>query len=161
MSKPKHISETPAVKWLRQHDITFSEYAYDYIDHGGALEAARQLGLDPHQVAKTLIMENEKALPMIVVMHGDRDVSTKNLARQIKAKTVSPCSIDAAQRHSGYLVGGTSPFATRKKMPVWIEKDLLAYQTIYINGGKRGYLLGIEPRVLVDLLEAKAVNTAL
>ncbi len=161
MSKPKHVSEKPAAKLLKQHRIAFTEHVYDYIDHGGALEAARQLDLHPHQVAKTLIMENEQSQPLIVIMHGDRDVSTKNLARQIKAKKVSPCSVETAQRHSGYLVGGTSPFATRKKMPVWVEEDLFAYPVIYVNGGRRGYLLGIEPAVLVDLLQAVPVNTAL
>lgn len=161
MSKSKHVSETPAVKWLRQHRIAFTEHIYEYIDHGGALEAARQLGLDPHQVAKTLIMENEAGQPLIIIMHGDRDVSTKNLARQTKAKKISPCSPDTAERHSGYQVGGTSPFATRKKMPVWMEKDLLDYPLIYINGGKRGYLLGVAPGVLVDVLGAGAVSAAL
>lgn len=161
MSKSKHISETPAVKWLKQHRVSFTEHTYDYVDHGGALEAARQLKLDPHQVAKTLIMENENGQPLIVIMHGDRDVSTKNLARQTNTKKITPCPVETAQRHSGYLVGGTSPFATRKKMPVWIEKDLLDYPTIYINGGKRDYLLGVAPGAIVDLLGANAVGAAL
>ncbi len=161
MSKSKHISETPAVKWLKQHRVSFTEHTYDYVDHGGALEAARQLKLDPHQVAKTLIMENENGQPLIVIMHGDRDVSTKNLARQTNTKKITPCPVETAQRHSGYLVGGTSPFATRKKMPVWIEKDLLDYPTIYINGGKRGYLLGVAPGAIIDLLGANTVGAAL
>src|SRR5690606_30129891 len=125
MTKDKHVSETPATQFLKQHKISFTEHPYDYVDHGGATEAARQLGLDLHQVAKTLIMEDEQARPLIVVMHGDCEVSTKNLARQIGAKKVGPCTPDTAQKHSGYLVGGTSPFATRKKMPVWVEAALL------------------------------------
>src|SRR5690606_1285056 len=117
--------------------------------------AARQLGLDLHQVAKTLIMEDENAKPLIIVMHGDREVSTKNLARQTGAKKIAPCKPEVAQRHSGYLVGGTSPFATRKAMPVWIEAELLDYDIIYVNGGRRGYLVGVSPKDLVESLKAR------
>jgi Cys-tRNA(Pro) deacylase len=161
MAKDKHVSETPATQFLRKHQIAFTEHPYEYVDHGGATEAARQLGLDPHQVAKTLIMENENAQPLIVIMHGDLDVSAKNLARQIGAKKVSPCSIETAQKNSGYMVGGTSPFATRKRMPVWVEESLLAFPVIYVNGGRRGYLLGIPSRSLIELVAAKPVSVGL
>lgn len=161
MAKEKHVSETPATQWLRKKGISFSEHSYNYVDHGGAMEAAAQLGLDLHRVTKTLIMEDENAKPLIIVMHGDREVSTKNLARQTGAKKIAPCKPEVAQRHSGYLVGGTSPFATRKAMPVWLEEELLAFDTIYINGGRRGYLLGIHPQVLIDVLEARPVQAGL
>lgn len=161
MAKDKHVSETPATRLLKKLGITYTEHPYDYVDHGGARESARQLGVDLHQVAKTLIMEDEKARPLIVVMHGDREVSTKNLARQTGAKKIEPCTPEVAQRHSGYLVGGTSPFATRRKMPVWIEAGLLAYPTIYLNGGRRGYLIGIAPQVLVDVLGARSVEVGI
>jgi Cys-tRNA(Pro) deacylase len=161
MAKSRHVSETPATQFLKQHKVAYSEHTYDYVDHGGAAEAARQLGLDAHTVVKTLIMEDEAARPLVVLMHGDREVSTKNLARQANLKKVAPCQPDAAQRHSGYQVGGTSPFGTRKRMPVWVEKSVLDYPTIYINGGRRGYLIGIAPQVLIDLLEARAVSVAL
>ncbi|HEY0294979.1 MAG TPA: Cys-tRNA(Pro) deacylase [Bordetella sp.] len=161
MSKAKHVSETPATQLLKQHKVAYTEHPYDYVDHGGTRESARQLGVDEHQVVKTLIMEDEDAKPMVVLMHGDREVSTKNLARQIDAKKVAPCKPEVAQRHSGYMVGGTSPFGTRKRMPIWVEASVLALPRIYINGGRRGYLVGIEPRVLVDLLGAKPVDAAL
>ncbi|MFC3340239.1 Cys-tRNA(Pro) deacylase [Paracandidimonas soli] len=161
MAKAKHVSETPATKLLKQHGIAFSEHPYDYVDHGGAMEAARQLGLDLHAVAKTLIMEDENRQPLVVVMHGDKEVSTRNLARQIGCKRVEPCKPETAQRHSGYLVGGTSPFATRKTMPVWIEEELLQLPEIHINGGRRGYLISLSPQALVDLLDAKSVQAAL
>lgn len=161
MSKEKHVSETPATQLLKKNKTGFSEHPYSYVDHGGATEAARQLGLDLHQVAKTLIMEDENARPLVVVMHGDCEVSTKNLARQTGAKKIAPCSPDTAQKHSGYLVGGTSPFATRKKMPVWVEEGLLAYPVIYVNGGRRGYLIGVAPAALTELLGAKPVNAGL
>lgn len=161
MSKEKHVSETPATQLLKQRRIPYSEHPYEYVEHGGARESARQLGVDPHQVAKTLIMEDEHARPLVVVMHGDMEVSTKNLARQIGAKKVAPCSPETAQRNSGYMVGGTSPFATRKKMPVWFESTLLDYEVIYLNGGRRGYLIGIAPGALAKVLDAKPVNVGL
>jgi len=161
MSKSRHTSETPATHWLRQQNIPFGEHPYDYVDHGGAREAARQLGVPPHQVAKTLIMEDEQGRPLIVIMHGDCEVSTKNLARQTGAKKVGPCAPDTAQRHSGYQVGGTSPFATRKRMPVWYEDTLMAYPEIYVNGGRRGYLIRIAPDVLSRALGARPVHVAL
>jgi Cys-tRNA(Pro) deacylase len=159
--KDKHVSETPATQWLREHGVVFTEHPYDYVEHGGTAESARQLGVDEHAVVKTLVMQDERAQPLIVLMHGDRQVSTKNLARAIGAKAVEPCRPDVAQRHSGYLVGGTSPFGTRKAMPVWVEQGVLALPRIYINGGRRGYLVGIEPRVLGELLGAKPVQCAL
>lgn len=161
MSKEKHVSETPATQLLKQNRIAFTGHAYDYVDHGGAGEAARQLGLDLHQIAKTLIMEDENGKPLVVVMHGDREVSTKNLARQIGVKRISPCSVETAQKHSGYKVGGTSPFATRKKMPVWVEAALLDYPMIYVNGGRRGYLIGVAPRALTQLLAARPIVAGL
>jgi Cys-tRNA(Pro) deacylase len=161
MNKSKHISETPATQLLKQHKVVFGEHSYDYVDHGGAPEAARQLGVDPHAVAKTLIMEDEQARPLVVLMHGDCDVSTKNLARQTGAKKISPCTPETAQKHSGYLVGGTSPFATRRKMPVWVQDTLLQYPIIYLNGGRRGYLISLPPATLTLLLAAKPVQVDL
>ncbi|HJW11577.1 MAG TPA: Cys-tRNA(Pro) deacylase [Albitalea sp.] len=159
--KSAHVSETPATAFLRQHGVAFSEHVYDYVEHGGTEESSRQLGVPEHQVVKTLVMQDERAQPLIVLMHGDKQVSTKNLARQIGAKSVEPCKPEVAQRHSGYQVGGTSPFGTRKAMPVYVEQSILALPSICINGGRRGYLVGIAPQVLVALLQAKAVNCAL
>ena len=161
MAKAKHISETPATQMLKKLGIPYTEHSYQYIEHGGAMESARQLGVDPHHVAKTLVMEDEQAKPLIVIMHGDCEVSTKNLARQIGVKKVSPCKPEIAQRHSGYMVGGTSPFGTRKKMPVWIEAGLAELPLIYLNGGRRGYLVGIAPDALIQGLDARIVNVAL
>ena len=162
MSKTsRHVSETPATQFLKQNKVAYTEHTYDYVDHGGARESARQLGVDPHAVVKTLIMEDEAARPLVVLMHVDREVSTKNLARQAGLKKVAPCQPEVAQRHSGYQVGGTSPFGTRKRMPVFVEATVLDHEHIYINGGRRGYLIGIAPRVLVDLLGAKPVNVGL
>jgi Cys-tRNA(Pro) deacylase len=161
MSKQKHVSETPATQFLRQHKIVFTEHPYDYVDHGGTGESARQLGVDEHRVVKTLVMEDEQAKPLIVLMHGDCSVSTKNLARQAGCKSVLPCKPEVAQRHSGYMIGGTSPFGTKKRMPVYVEGSVLALEKIYLNGGRRGYLIGIDPAILVSLLEAKPVQCAL
>lgn len=161
MGKTKHISETPATQMLRQHGIAFGEHPYDYVEHGGTEQSARQLGVDEHHVVKTLVMEDDKAQPLIVLMHGDRTVSTKNLARQIGRKSVQPCKPEVAQRHSGYMVGGTSPFGTRKRMPVYVEEGVLALERIYINGGRRGYLVSIDPAVLIALLDARPVQCGL
>lgn len=161
MAKEKHVSETPATRFLKQHKIAFTEHPYDYVDHGGARESSRQLGFPLTQVAKTLIMEDENGKPLIIVMHGDCEVSTKNLARQINVKRVTPCTPAVAERNSGYQVGGTSPFATRKAMPVHIEETLLAYPVIYVNGGRRGYLVGVSPVDLQSALKARAVNVAM
>ena len=159
--KDKHVSETPATAWLRAQRVEFSEHVYEYVEHGGTAESARQLGVDEHAVVKTLVMQDARAEPLIVLMHGDRQVSTKNLARAIGAKSVEPCTAEVAQRHSGYQVGGTSPFGTRKAMPVYVEASVLALPRILINGGRRGYLVGIAPQVLVERLGARPVACAL
>jgi Cys-tRNA(Pro) deacylase len=156
--KSAHVSETPATQFLRQRGVSFSEHPYDYVEHGGTAESARQLGVDEHHVVKTLVMQDQDAKPLIVLMHGNRQVSTKNLARQIGAKKVEPCKPEVAQRHSGYQVGGTSPFGLRKAVPVYVEAGVLALPLIYINGGRRGYLVGVAPQILVDLLGARAVQ---
>ena len=160
MSKVKHISETPATQFLRRHKVAFGEHPYEYVEHGGTEESARQLGVDEHCVVKTLVMEDEHAKPLIVLMHGDRMVSTKNLARQIGAKRVEPCKPEVANRHSGYLIGGTSPFGTRKAMPVYVESSILELEKIWLNGGRRGFLVSIPPVVLTTLLSAKPVQCA-
>lgn len=160
MSKTKHVSETQATQFLRRHDVTFGEHPYEYIEHGGTAESARQLGVDEHCVVKTLVMEDENAKPLIVLMHGDRTVSTKNLARQIGVKRVEPCKPEVANRHSGYLVGGTSPFGTKKTMPVYVESSILELGSIYLNGGRRGYLVSLSPSVLTALLGARPVQCA-
>lgn len=161
MARKEHVSETPATALLKAHKVAFTEHPYEYVEHGGAQHSAEVLGFDPYSVVKTLIMEDEKARPMVVLMHGNRKVSTKNLARQIGAKSVEPCKPEVANRHSGYLVGGTSPFGTRKAMPVYIEETILALPRIAINGGRRGYLVGIDPQVCVQLLQARPVHCAL
>ena len=159
--KAAHVSETPATQMLTAHQVAFTDHPYDYVEHGGTAESARQLGLDEHHVVKTLVMQDQDAKPLIVLMHGDRKVSTKNLARQIGAKHVQPCKPEVANRHSGYLVGGTSPFGTKKDMPVFIEESILSLPRIAINGGRRGYLLQLDPQVCVRLLQAKTVQCAL
>jgi Cys-tRNA(Pro) deacylase len=159
--KDKHVSETLATQLLRVAGIAYTEHPYDYVDHGGTAESAAQLGVDEHSVVKTLVMQDDKAQPLIVLMHGDRQVSTKNLAREIGVKGVEPCKPEVAQRHSGYQVGGTSPFGIRKALPIYVEASVLALPKIHINGGRRGYLVGIAPQVLVDLLAARPVHCAL
>ena len=159
--KSNHVSETPATQFLRRHGVAFTEHVYDYLEHGGTAESARQLGVPEHEVVKTLVMQDERARPLVVLMHGDKQVSTKNLARAIGAKAVEPCAPEVAQRHSGYLVGGTSPFGTKKPMPVYVEASVLALPRVCINGGRRGYLVGIAPQVLTELLDAKPVTCAL
>ncbi len=161
MGKKASTSETPATQLLRRQGVAFTEHPYEYLEHGGAEHSAQVLGLDPYSVVKTLVMEDQDAKPLIVLMHGNKQVSTKNLARCIGAKSVQPCQSDVAQRHSGYLVGGTSPFATRKPLPVYIEETILALPKIAINGGRRGFLIGIAPQVCVDLLQARPVNCAI
>ncbi|MDO9092585.1 MAG: Cys-tRNA(Pro) deacylase [Rubrivivax sp.] len=159
--KDKHVSETPATQMLRAAGVVFTEHPYDYVEHGGTAESARQLGVAEHAVIKTLVMQDDKLQPLVVLMHGDRQVSTKNLAREIGVKSVEPCKPEVAQRHSGYLVGGTSPFGLRKPLPVWVETTVLELPRICINGGRRGYLVGIDPQVLVRLLDARPVHCAL
>jgi Cys-tRNA(Pro) deacylase len=161
MAKKDKVSETPATALLRQQGVDFTEHPYEYLEHGGAQHSAQVLGMDPFSVVKTLIMQDQDAKPLVVLMHGNRKVSTKNLARQIGLKSVEPCAPEVANRHSGYLVGGTSPFATRRAMPVFIEETILALPRICINGGRRGYLVGIDPQVCVQLLDAQPVNCAL
>ena len=161
MKKTAHVSETPATQFLRRHGVQFTEHVYDYVERGGTAESARQLGVAENEVIKTLVMQDERGQPLIVLMHGDKQVSTKNLARQIGAKSVEPCAPEVAQRHSGYQVGGTSPFGLRKAMPVYVEASALALARICINGGRRGYLVGIAPQVLTQWLAAKAVECAI
>ena len=160
MAKKEHISETPATQLLRKHKVVFSEHPYDYEEHGGTSVSSRALGVAEHHVVKTLVMQDEAAKPLIVLMHGDQKVSLKELARQIPCKKVEPCKPEVAQRHSGYLVGGTSPFGTRKAMPVYVEASILVLERICINGGRRGYLVGLDPRVLPELLQARTVQCA-
>ena len=157
----KHVSLTPATQFLKDNKVVYTEHPYDYLEHGGALHSASVLCWDPFHVVKTLIMQDQDAKPLVVLMHGNRKVSTKNLARQIGAKAVETCVPEVANRHSGYLVGGTSPFGTRRAMPVFIESTILALPKILINGGRRGYLVGIDPQVCVTLLGARAVQCAL
>lgn len=160
MAKNTHVSETPAITFLKANGIAFTEHPYEYKEHGGALHSAQALGQDPFHVVKTLVMQDHLAKPLLILMHGNRKVSTKSLARQIGVKSVAPCAPETANRHSGYLVGGTSPFGTRKTMPVYIEKSILALPKILINGGRRGYLVGLEPDVCVKLLGATPVQCA-
>src|SRR5215831_18965062 len=143
MAKEKRVSETPATVFLKQHGIAYTEHVYEYVEHGGTRVPAQALGVDEHHVVKTLVMEDEAKKPLIVLMHGDREVSTKNLARQASKKRVEPCKPDVAERHSGYQVGGTSPFGLRKPMPIYFEKTILDLPRIYLNGGRRGFLVGI------------------
>jgi Cys-tRNA(Pro) deacylase len=159
--KGARVSETPATAWLRAHGVDFSEHVYAYVERGGTAESARQLGVREHAVVKTLVMQDDVARPLIVLMHGDRQVSTKNLARNLGVKGVEPCTPDVAQRHSGYQVGGTSPFGLRKALPVYVERSVLALARIYVNGGRRGYLVGIDPAVLVERLHARPVDCAI
>lgn len=159
--KEIHISETPATEWLRQHTVDFTEHPYNYVEHGGTAESAKQLGVDEFAVVKTLVMQDELAKPLIVLMHGNKKVSTKTLARQIGCKSIAPCLPEVANRHSGYLIGGTSPFATRKALPIYVEASILLLPKIYINGGRRGYLVGLDPQVLTLQVNAKPVQCAM
>ncbi len=161
MAKTPHVSETPATQWLKRQGVPFGEHVYEYVEHGGTAVSAAALGVDEHAVVKTLVMADESNKPLIVLMHGDRIVSTKNLARQTSRKRIEPCPPEMAQRHSGYQVGGTSPFGTRKSMPVFVERTVLALPRIYINGGRRGYLVSVDPIVLTESLRAVPVDCAL
>lgn len=161
MPKPRHVSETPATAWLKANGVVYTEHPYEYLEHGGAQHSAQVLGLDPFAVVKTLIMQDEAARPLAVLMHGNRTVSTKNLARQIGAKSVEPCKPEVANRHSGYLVGGTSPFGLKRAMPVFVESTVLELPRLWINGGRRGFLVGIDPAALSGPLGAKPVQCAL
>ena len=151
---------TQATLFLKANGVAFTDHLYAYEAHGGTSVSARELGVEEHAVVKTLIMENELKKPLIVLMHGDRKVSTKELARQIGCKKVEPCKPEVANKHSGYLVGGTSPFGTKTRMPVYVERSILDLDRIYINGGRRGYLVGIDPKELPKLLAVEAVEVA-
>jgi Cys-tRNA(Pro) deacylase len=152
---------TPAVRQLRAAGVRYTDHLYEYEEKGGTAVSARELGVDEHSVVKTLVMEDEQRNALMVLMHGDKQVSTKELARVLGVKAVQPCSPEAANRHTGYLVGGTSPFGTRKPLPVYMEQSILALERIYINGGKRGYLVGIEPARVQALLAARPVSVAI
>jgi Cys-tRNA(Pro) deacylase len=157
----KHVSETPATQWLKEKKVSYTEHPYDYVDNGGTAESSKQLAVPEHEVVKTLVMQDENGKGLVVLMHGDCKTSTKNLARQIGCKLVEPCKPDVAQKNSGYMVGGTSPFGLRKPMPVYVESSILELPKIWINGGRRGFLVGIDPQFLVTALGAKPVQCAL
>jgi Cys-tRNA(Pro) deacylase len=152
---------TPAVRALRQAGVGFTEHPYAYVEHGGTASFAREFGVDEHSVVKTLVLEDEAKKPLVVLMHGDREVSTKELARVLGVKTVQPCTPETAERHSGYMVGGTSPFGLRKAMPIYMEQTILGLPRIYINGGKRGFLVGLDPKELARVLNPTPVNVAI
>lgn len=151
---------TPAVRLLREKRVEFTPHLYDYAEKGGTRHSAEALGVDEHTVVKTLVLETDARKPLIVLMHGDREVSTKGLARTLNVKSVQPCEPATAQKHTGYLVGGTSPFGTRAQLPVYVERTIFALPKIYINGGKRGFLVEIEPHVLRELLPVAEVSVA-
>ena len=152
---------TPAIRQLRQAGVNFGEHLYDYVDHGGALHAARELGLDLNSVVKTLVFGDEIDNPRLMLMHGALEVSSKNLARQLGCKNLTPCTPAAALKHTGYQVGGISPFGTRNKLPISVEATILHLPHVFINGGKRGFLLGLSPQIIVDLLHPTFVSTAI
>ncbi|MGI9108101.1 MAG: Cys-tRNA(Pro) deacylase [Pyrinomonadaceae bacterium] len=152
---------TPAVRLLREKKVEFEPHLYAYEERGGTRHSAESLGVDEHAVVKTLVMETEARKPIIVLMHGDREVSTKTLARSLKVKSVQPCDPATAQKHTGYLVGGISPLGTKTKLPVYVERTVFALPKIYINGGKRGFLVEIEPKILHELLSAEEVEVAM
>jgi Cys-tRNA(Pro) deacylase len=154
------VPATPAIHFLRRHGVAFTEHPYRYEEHGGTRVSSRELGVDEHAVVKTLVMQDETKQPLLVLMHGDREVSTRQLARQLGCKTVEPCDPAVAQRHTGYAVGGTSPFGTRKELPVYVERTILELDRIYINGGRRGLLVSLAPTELVRVLNATAVDAA-
>ena len=155
--KTAHAPETQATKFLREHAVSYTPHLYAYEEHGGTKVSARELDVDEHAVIKTLVMEDETTKPLIVLMHGDCKVSTKELARQAGCKKIEPCQPDVANRHTGFLVGGTSPFGTKRRMPVYLEKSILELPLIYINGGRRGFLVGITPQALVQALSPQLV----
>jgi Cys-tRNA(Pro) deacylase len=152
---------TLAIRELLENKVEFTHHLYNYVEKGGTQTSSAELGVDEHAVIKTLVMENESKVPLIVLMHGDRKVSTKQLSRELGVKTISPCKPEVADRHSGYQVGGTSPFGTRKKMPIYLEKTILDLERIYINGGKRGYLVGMKPSEIVRVLKPILVSVAI
>jgi Cys-tRNA(Pro) deacylase len=160
MAKLK-IPMTPAIRLLKQYQVTFTPYFYDYEEKGGTAVSARELGVDEHQVIKTLVMEDESRTPLVILMHGDKEVSTKQLARIVGCKSILPCPPERADKNSGYQVGGTSPFATRLQMPVYMEESILQLDRIYLNGGKRGFLVGLLPQAVVELLKPTLVQVAI
>ena len=153
--------QTPATAFLKSHGIVFTEHSYDYVEHGGTAVSAQSLGVSEHEVVKTLVMQDEEAKPLIVLMHGDRKVSTKNLARQARRKSIEPCRPDVAQRHTGYQVGGTSPFGTRKRLPIFMERSIAELPAVYINGGRRGLLVKLKTEDLLAALRPELVEVAL
>jgi Cys-tRNA(Pro) deacylase len=156
-----HAPSTPAVRLLRAHGVDYTEHLYRYEEHGGTAASARALGVDEHLVVKTLVMQDDALRPLIVLMHGDRQVSTRELARQVGARSVEPCAPSVAERHTGYRVGGTSPFGTRKTMPVYVERSVLSLPRLYLNGGSRGFLVGLTPADLQKVLDVRPVDVAL
>lgn len=161
MSSKDKAPVTPAVRVLRDHRVAFTDHLYAYEERGGTAVSARELGVEEHAVVKTLVMEDETKKPLVVLMHGDMQVSTKELARVIGVKAIVPCNPDVAQKHSGYMVGGTSPFGTRKPMPVYMERSILDLDRIWINGGKRGYLVGVDPKDVVGILAPTLVEVGI
>jgi len=161
MIKNQHTPETPATRFLKSHKVPFSNHLYAYEEHGGTRVSARELNVPEHAVVKTLVFEDENGKPLLVLMHGDHRVSTRELARQLGARKIEPCAPEVASRHTGYLVGGTSPFGTRKALPVCLEKTILDLPLIYINGGRRGFLVGIHPHDILRTLNPKTVEAAL
>jgi Cys-tRNA(Pro) deacylase len=155
------MAMTPATAFLARHGVEYTEHEFEYVEHGGTGHSSASLGVSEHHVVKTLVMENERGEPLVVLMHGDRKVSTKELARQAGTKRIAPCQPEVATRHSGYLIGGTSPFGTRKRMPIYLERSVLALERIYINGGRRGYLLGMPPAELVRVLAPVLVDVGI
>ena len=155
------VADTQATVFLKATKVAYTEHEYEYVEHGGTEVSATSLGVPEHDVVKTLVMQDETAKPLVVLMHGDRKVSTKNLARQAGRKRVEPCKPDAAQRHTGYQVGGTSPFGMRKKLPVFMERSILELPKIYINGGRRGFLVGLAPQEISRILNPQLVDVAL
>jgi Cys-tRNA(Pro) deacylase len=155
------VADTPATVFLKARKVSYTEHEYQYVDHGGTEVSAKSLGVREHDVVKTLVMQDEAAKPLIVLMHGDRKVSTKNLARQADRKRIEPCKPEVAQRHTAYQVGGTSPFGTKKKLPVYLERTILELPKIYINGGRRGFLVGIAPSEIVRTLAPQLVTVAI
>jgi Cys-tRNA(Pro) deacylase len=153
--------KTPATEFLAKHRVTYTEHQYDYVEHGGTRVSSEALSVPEHEVVKTLVMQDERALPLIVLMHGDRKVSTKNLARQAGRKSIEPCKPEVAQRHTGYQVGGTSPFGTRKPLPVYMERSIAELPALYINGGRRGFLVKISTKDLLRTLSPRLVDVAL
>jgi Cys-tRNA(Pro) deacylase len=155
------MADTPGIVFLRKHGVSYTEHFYEYVEHGGTAVSSETLGVPEHEVVKTLVMEDEQKKPLVVLMHGDRKVSTKELARQIGVKKIGPCKPEDALRHTGYMVGGCSPFGTKKALPVHMEKSILDLPLIYINGGRRGYLVGVHPHDILRVLQPKIVECAL